>query len=173
MKNKLVYLTHLIFHAPAIFAHPNFHAINFRATSPFSRTINFCAMIFDSFFLLNLLERVIHPRNHRKYIRIAAIASFPGLSCVMDVDYGPYLAGPINFCASKIRHIFSPTNFRAALRENKWCAKFEVSKVSSVRPSKRSTTSFETQHRVTPHGLWSVYNERCCSYHKIVLVKLV
>ena len=67
MKNKLIYLTHRIFRAPAIFAHPNFHAINFRATSPFSRTINFRAMIFDSFFLLNLLERVIHPRNHCRH----------------------------------------------------------------------------------------------------------
>ena len=50
---KVSYLTHLKFRAPAIFAHPNFRAINFRATSPFSRTINFRAMIFDSFFLLN------------------------------------------------------------------------------------------------------------------------
>ena len=50
----------------------------------------------------------------------------------MDVDYGPYMVGPINFRTTKIKHFLAPTNFRAALRENEWCAKFEVITVNLI-----------------------------------------
>ena len=41
----LMYLVQLTLREPAIFADRNFRAINFRATSPFLRTIGFCAIM--------------------------------------------------------------------------------------------------------------------------------
>ena len=119
----------------SIFAHQQFSLTLIFAPLIFAQLLHFRApSIFAQWYLIHfsfsiLLERVIYAGNRHWYIRKAVIASLPGLSCVLYVISGPYLVGPINFRATKMEHIFAPTNFRAALRENKWCAKFEVSKV--------------------------------------------
>ena len=125
LKTSFLWKINLYTWLTAYFAHQQFSLTLIFTPSIFAQLLHFCApLIFAQWYLIHfsfsIYLNVWYTREIIVGIRIAAIASFPGLSCVMDVDYGPYLV-PLIFAQAKL-NIFS---LPLALRESKWCAKFK------------------------------------------------